>query len=73
MNNMEDILKTLKQKRLKKKIRSYGYNLERLNDMNRHIQYWILSLQEANTKAGKNYCYTMIKMYLKRYQFYLNK
>lgn len=64
---------TFKSKMLRKRISSSGYHLRRLNETNNKIQYWILSLQEANTKAGRKYCSEMINMYLKRYIFYLTK
>ena len=70
---MNELITAFKSKHLRKKISSPGYYLERLNEMNGKIQYWLLSLRETNTVAGRNYCNMMVNMYLKRYQFYINK
>lgn len=71
--NMNTFFTTLRVKSLRKRISSPGYHLYRLNEMNSKIQYWLLSLRETNTVAGRNYCNMMVNMYLKRYQFYINK
>lgn len=70
---MNALITAFKSKQLRKKVSSPGYYLERLNEMNSKIQYWLLSLKEANTTAGRTYCNMMVDMYLKRYRFYLNK
>ena len=70
---MKTTLSTLKLKSLKKRVTAPGYSLLRLNEMNNKIQYWLLSLRETNTRAGREYCNMMVNMYLKRYQFYIKK
>ena len=70
---MDTLFNTLKVKFIRRTIKQDGYNLQRLNDMNGKVQYWILSQQHANTTAGRNYCNMMVDMYMKRYQYYINK
>ena len=41
--------------------------------MNNHIQYWRESHDRANTRRVRNFCNTMINMYLKRYTFYVTE
>ena len=41
--------------------------------MNNHIQYWKESHDHANTRRARNFCNTMINMYLKRYTFYVTE
>lgn len=70
---MDTLFNTFKVKFIRRTIKQDGYNLQRLNDMNEKVQYWILSQQHANTTAGRNYCNMMVNMYMKRYQYYINK
>lgn len=70
---MDTLFNTFKVKFMRRTIKQDGYNLRRLNDMNEKVQYWILSQQHANTTAGRNYCNLMVNMYMKRYQYYINK
>lgn len=70
---MSPMLTSLKIQRLRKLISSKEYCFERLNDMSAQIQYWKRSEKNAKTVTGRNYCHLMVNMYLKRYQFYLNK
>lgn len=70
---MKTFFTTLKIKYLRKTISSEEYNIQRLNDMNGKVQYWILSQKHANTVAGRNFCSLMVNMYMKRYQYYINK
>lgn len=71
--NMQNLINTLKIKYIRKIITSGGYSFQRLNDMNGKVQYWLLSQQQANTIAGRTYCTMMVNMYMKRYQYYINK
>lgn len=70
---MDTLFNTLKVKFIRRTIKQDDYNLQRLNDMNGKVQYWVLSQQHANTTAGRNYCNMMVNMYMKRYQYYINK
>ena len=70
---MQNLINILKIKYIRKIITSGGYSFQRLNDMNGKVQYWLLSQQQANTIAGRTYCNMMVNMYMKRYQYYINK
>lgn len=70
---MKELLNTLKVKYIKKTIAEEGYKLQRLNEMNGKIQYWMMSEKHTNTAAGRTYCNMMVDMYMKRYQYYINK
>ena len=65
--------KGLKTKYIKKKIASEGYCDERLNNINSEVKYWLSYHKEATTKVERNLCYTMLNMYLKRYEYYIRK
>lgn len=65
--------KVVKVRYIKKKIATEGYYNERMDIMNTEIQSWMSSYKEANTRIERNFCLLMINMYLKRYQFYVNK
>ena len=70
---MQEFFNTLRIKYIKKTITAEGYGLQRLNYMNSKVQYWILSQKHSNTIAGRNFCNMMVNMYVKRYQYYINK
>lgn len=73
MSNIKQILSNYKVKKLKKTISSEYYVIQRLTKMNEEIQYWKTSQTKANTTLVRNYCNMIINMYLKRYNYYLNK
>ena len=70
---MSTILTAIKTRLARRIILNEGYYFDRLNRMNGEIQYWKRSHQHANTVAGRNYCNMMMNMYMKRYQYYINK
>lgn len=70
---MSTILTAIKTRLTRQIILDKGYYFDRLNRMNGEIQYWKRSYQHANTVAGRNYCNMMVNMYMKRYQYYINK
>ena len=63
----------LKIKYLKRIINSKGYMASRADFMNDRIQYWRESYDRANTGRAREFCDSMIGMYLKRYTFYITK
>ena len=71
--NFKQTISNTKIKHLKKKISSEYYTIERLSRINEEIQYWKVSQKKANTNLVRNYCNMIINMYLKRYNYYLNK
>ena len=69
-------MKSVEQLRLqylRKLILSKDYTTSRAYKMNNHIQYWRESYNRANTRKARNFCNTMINMYLKRYTFYVTE
>lgn len=67
------IINGMKVRYIKKKINSEGYPDERLNSINSEIKSWLSYHKEATTKVERNLCYTMLNMYLKRYEYYIKK
>lgn len=64
----------MKLKRAKLVILSKDYSISRADRMNDKVQHWKLMLRDATTTTEKKFCLSMIKMYLKRYMYYvLNK
>ena len=58
---------------IRKIISDKNYTTSRAYKMNNHIQYWRESYNRANTRKARNFCNTMINMYLKRYTFYVTE
>ena len=64
----------MKLKRAKLLISNKEYSIGRADRMNDKVQHWKLMLRDATTTTEKKFCLSMIKMYLKRYMYYvLNK
>jgi len=70
MNKIIDLLIT---KYLKKLIRDEDYYLERTDQMESEIYRWKSYYNKATTNTERMYCNKMIKMYLKRFIYYINK
>jgi hypothetical protein len=65
---------SIKLKRAKLLIADKEYSIGRADRMNDKVQHWKLMLRDATTITEKEFCLSMIKMYLKRYMYYvLNK
>ena len=64
----------VKLKRAKAVISNKDYSIGRADRMNDKVQHWKIMLRDATTTTEKKFCLSMIKMYLKRYMYYvLNK
>lgn len=55
---------------LKRLINSKEYTIRRADEMNNRVQYWKESSRRANTQRCRDFCKTMVDMYLKRYMYY---
>lgn len=49
------------------------YRMKRMDKINREIAYWMSSEDASNTSVQREFCRKMQQMFLKRYQYYLNK
>lgn len=58
---------------LRRVIQSKEYTASRADAMNNRIHYWKESKKQSNTKSQRDFCDTMIEMYLKRYIFYVTE
>ena len=63
----------LKIKYLRAQITTKGYKESRADLMNDKIHYWIESYNHATMERTRQFCNTMIDMYLKRYSYYCKK
>lgn len=57
----------------RKTIASSEYCSKRMDRINREIAYWMACESASNTTIQREFCQKMQQMFLKRYQFYLNK
>ena len=60
-------------KMARRAIASSEYRAKRMDRMNREIAYWMASEDASNTTVQRDFCRKMQQMFLKRYQYYLNK
>jgi hypothetical protein len=60
----------IKIKYIKKQILSKNYREYRADVMNDKVHYWIDSYNHATMERTRQFCNTMIDMYLKRYGYY---
>ena len=70
---MRNYLDTTKVRYIKRLILSKDYNLSRADRMNDLVHHWKESCNHTNTVTGRTYCNMMVNMYMKRYQYYINK
>ena len=63
----------MKLKRAKLAILSKDYSINRADRMNDKVQHWKIMVRDASTATERNFCISMIRMYLKRYMYYVNK
>lgn len=70
MNKTIDLL-TIKY--LKKLIKDNDYYLKRTDQMESKIYQWKSYYNKATTNTERIYCNKMIRMYLKRFIYYINK
>ena len=70
---MKQFLQELKVRYIKRLIQSNGYYLDRINNMNGQIQYWKRSKDNATVSTTRECFDKMVKMYLARYKYYINK
>jgi len=54
-------------------VTSKNYFIDRLDTMNTNIKYWKRRYSECPNRKGKEYCFYMLNMYIKRYVYYANK
>ena len=52
-------------------IASGGYRSQRLDQMNLELRHWAAVREAATTVTEREFCCSMIEMYLKRYIWYL--
>lgn len=71
--NMSKLFDKYKSKYLRRIVSSKDYSYGRLNYINDNIQYWKGKGNESTTLKGKEYCLYMLNLYLKRYNYYINK
>ena len=57
----------------RKSIVSSEYRVKRMDRINREIAYWMACESSSNTTIQREFCQKMQQMFLKRYQYYLNK
>ena len=57
----------------RKTIVSSEYRPKRMDRINREIAYWMACESSANTTIQREFCQKMQQMFLRRYQYYLNK
>lgn len=70
MNKTIDLLRI---KCLKKLIRDKDYYLTRTDQMESKIYEWKSYYNKATTNTERTYCNKMIRMYLKRFIYYIYK
>ena len=63
----------MKSRYLKKLINDKEYYLKRTDLMETKIYEWKSYYNKATTNTERTYCNKMIKMYLKRFIYYINK
>ena len=66
-------LREFKIKRLKNVIASKYYFEARADAMNGNVQHWRELRNKSNTRKAREFCESMIEMYLKRYMYYCNQ
>lgn len=57
----------------RRSIASSEYRSKRMDRINREIAYWMACESASNTTIQREFCRKMQLMFLKRYQYYLNK
>lgn len=57
----------------RKTIESSEFRTKRMDKINREIAYWMACESASNTTIQREFCQKMQQMFLKRYQYYLNK
>lgn len=63
----------LELKIARKTIASRDYRARRMEKLNREIAYWMTCEATSNSSRHREYCRKTQQMYLKRYEYYLNK
>ena len=66
-------LQEFKIRRLRRVISSKYYLEARANEMNGSIQHWKELRNKSTTRMAREFCESMVKMYLKRYTYYCNQ
>lgn len=73
MNKVNRTIDTIKLKYLKKLIKDNEYFLKRMDFTENKIYRWKSYYNKATTNTERICCNKMIKMYLKRLIYYINK
>lgn len=63
-------LREFKMKRLRNVIASKYYIETRASEMNGNVQRWRELRNKSTTRKAREFCESMVKMYLKRYTYY---
>lgn len=70
---MESIINTARAKMLRRMVNDKEYYLKRIDQTESKIWQWKSYFNKATTNTERAYCQKMIKMYLKRFIYYINK
>lgn len=70
---MNTLINSLESKYLRKIIKDPDYYLKRTDQMESKIYQWKSYYNKATTNTERAYCQKMIRMYLKRFIYYINK
>lgn len=70
---MNTLINSLESKYLRKIIKDPEYCLKRTDQMESKIYQWKSYYNKATTNTERAYCQKMIRMYLKRFIYYINK
>lgn len=66
-------MKAIESRLARRAVGSSEYRAKRMDKINREIAYWMACESASNTTIQRDFCQKMQQMFLKRYQYYLNK